>query len=64
MTTAFILKLPAWIGIYLAMKIAVGWRANQKRESPSDNLYLIGTLLSILFGLIGAWIAMGELNIK
>jgi hypothetical protein len=63
-TTAFILKLPAWIGIYLAMKVAVGWRTSQTRKGPSDNLYLIGNLLSILFGLIGAFIALWTFDIK
>lgn len=63
-TTAFVLQLPAWIGIYLAMKIAVGWHGSQARKSPSDNLYLIGNLLSILFGLLGAWIVLGKININ
>jgi hypothetical protein len=34
----------------------------------SDNIWMIGTCLSVLFGLIGAWIALGHLptlaNIK
>ena len=60
-TTALILVLPEWIAVWLAMKVAVGWGIHQKRESPSDNLYLIGNLLSIMFGFIGAWIAVGQL---
>ena len=60
-TTAFIVGVPEWIAVWLAMKVAVGWRESQKRESPSDNLYLIGNLLSLMFGLIGAWIALSQL---
>lgn len=60
-TTALILGLPEWIAVWLAMKVAVGWSAHQKRKSPSDNLYLIGSLLSIMFGFIGAWISLGKL---
>ena len=61
--TALILGVPEWIAVWLAMKVAVGWRASQTRQGPSDNLYLIGNILSIMFGLIGAWIALGELPI-
>ncbi|MBT9538062.1 MAG: hypothetical protein IVZ94_08010 [Nitrospirae bacterium] len=60
-TAALILGVPEWIAVWLAMKVAVGWREQQKRESPSDNLYLIGNILSIMFGVIGAWIAIGQL---
>ncbi len=60
-TAAFILGTPEWIAVWLAMKVAVGWSAAQERKSPSDNLYLIGNALSIMFGLIGAWIALGQL---
>jgi hypothetical protein len=63
-TTAFVFQLPAWIGIYLAMKVAVGWHGHQLRKSPSENLYLIGNLLSILFGLFGAWIVLGKFCIN
>ncbi|MDQ8181189.1 hypothetical protein [Pelagicoccus sp. SDUM812005] len=56
-TTALLMGHPAWIGVYLAMKVAVGWRAQQSRVSPSDNVYLIGNLLSIGMGLLGYWIA-------
>lgn len=60
-TAALILGAPEWIAVWLAMKVAVGWRAQQERKSPSDNLYLIGNALSIMFGLIGACIALGQL---
>src|SRR5438477_6140715 len=58
-TGALIIGAPQWIGIWLAMKVAIGWRTAQKRESPSDNLWLIGTALSVVFGFCGAWIALG-----
>lgn len=59
-TVALILYKPEWIFAWLGMKVAVGWRTHQERKSPSDNLYLIGNILSIMFGLIGAWIALGS----
>jgi len=60
-TTALILGLPEWIAVWLAMKVAVSWSVHQTRKSPSDNLYLIGNLLSIMFGFLGAWISLGRL---
>ena len=57
-TGAFILGYPQWVGVWLAIKVAVGWRTMQKRESPSDNLWLIGTALSLVFGFLGACFAL------
>lgn len=62
-----------WIGVWLAMKVIVRWQSvpskgedggegrlpSKKRDS--DNIWLIGTALSVLFGFAGAWIALGHL---
>ena len=60
-TAALIMGFPQWIAVWLALKVAVGWNTNQTRKGPSDNLYLIGCVISIMFGVIGAWIVMGQL---
>jgi hypothetical protein len=55
---------------FLALKVASRWHSSSGPRSTvdSDNIWMIGTCLSVLFGLIGAWIALGHLptlaNIK
>jgi hypothetical protein len=54
----------AWqaVGGLLAIKVAVRWQRSkdEKQLRDSDNIWLIGTGLSVLFGFIGAWIALGH----
>jgi hypothetical protein len=54
----------AWqaVGGLLAIKVAVRWQRSkeEKQLRDSDNIWLIGTALSVLFGFIGAWIALGH----
>lgn len=62
-----------WIGVWLAMKAIVRWQsvpstgeAGGKEKFPSkqrdsDNIWLIGTALSVVIGFVGAWIALGHL---
>jgi len=51
---------PEWIAIYFAIKGALNWRAAEKKEGYSYNVFLIGSLLSLGFGVLGAWIAAGR----
>ena len=61
-TTALIIYAPEWIAVWLAIKVAGQWRrSEQEGEKAAYNLFLIGNGLSVLFGLIGAWIALGSL---
>lgn len=55
-----------WIGIWLAMKVAIRWRSwpKDRPHGESDNIWVIGTGLSILFGFLGAWVALGHLPLK
>jgi hypothetical protein len=62
-TTSLLLGAPQWIGIWLALKVAVGWHSSQTRQSPSDNLWLIGTAWSLAIAFVGAWIAGGKLPV-
>ena len=52
-----------WVGFWLALKVTVRWRTKTEPDGPSDNIWLIGTGLSVLFGFLGAWIALGHLPV-
>jgi hypothetical protein len=55
---------------FLALKVASRWHSSSGPRSTvdSDNIWMIGTCLSVLFGVAGAWIALGHIpaltNIK
>jgi hypothetical protein len=55
---------------FLALKVASRWHSSSGPRSTvdSDNIWIIGTTLSVLFGVAGAWIALGHVpslaNIK
>lgn len=47
---------------FLALKVASRWHSTSGPRSTvdSDNIWIIGTTLSVLFGAAGAWIALGH----
>jgi len=55
---------------FLAVKVAARWHGSSgpRATVDSDNIWIIGTWLSVLFGALGAWIALGHVpaltNIK
>ena len=55
---------------FLAVKVTARWHGSSgpRATADSDNIWIIGTWLSVLFGAVGAWIALGHLplltNIK
>jgi len=55
---------------FLAVKVAARWHGSSgpRATADSDNIWIIGTWLSVLFGVAGAWIALGHMppisNIK
>lgn len=55
---------------FLAVKVAARWHGTSgpRATVDSDNIWIIGTWLSVLFGAVGAWIALGHMpaltNIK
>ncbi|HEX9201707.1 MAG TPA: hypothetical protein VF865_19270 [Acidobacteriaceae bacterium] len=55
---------------FLAVKVAARWHSSSgsRATADSDNIWIIGTWLSVLFGVVGAWIALGHIpalaNIK
>ena len=60
-TAAILLGAPTWIGVWLAIKVAAQWHRWQGEERATYNVFLIGNILSIFFGLVGAWIALGRI---
>lgn len=62
-TAAILLGAPTWIGLWLAIKVAAQWDRRQGKERATYNVFLIGNILSIFFGLIGAWIALGKIPV-
>ena len=55
---------------FLAVKVAARWHGSSgpRATADSDNIWILGTWLSVLFGVAGAWIALGHMpalsNIK
>jgi hypothetical protein len=75
-TLALCASVPQWIAVWLGVKVVVKWQRNSGQPTldkpadvsgpdsssgPVDNVWLIGSGLSVLFGLLGAWIALGHL---
>ena len=62
-TAAILMGMPTWIGVWLGIKVAVHWKRWTGEDRGTYNIFLIGNLLSIAFGWIGAWIARGYFRI-
>ncbi len=47
---------------FLAVKVAARWHGSSgpRATVDSDNIWIIGTWMSVLFGALGAWIALGH----
>jgi len=61
-TTALVLGAPQWVGIWLVMKAASRWGDSETRERSQD-IWMIGSGLSVLFGFLGAWFALWKLPV-
>lgn len=59
-TAAILMGAPAWISVWLAIKVAAQWSRWNGEERATFNIFLIGNLISIFFGVLGAWIALGR----
>lgn len=48
---------------FLAVKVAARWHGSSgpRATTDSDNIWIIGTWLSVLFSVAGAWIALGHM---
>jgi hypothetical protein len=64
-TLALYIGVWQWIGAWLAIKVAARWRSTSGPPyGSSDNIWLLGTGISVLFGFLGAWVALGHLPLK
>ena len=60
-TTALYINVPQWIPVWLALKTAAGFLQPKKDKYRQDyQTFLIGNAISLIFGVIGAWIALGK----
>ena len=61
----FLAGVHGWqvIAGWLALKVAARWQKakNDIVVRDSDNIWLIGTALSVAFGVLGAWLINGKL---
>jgi hypothetical protein len=64
-TTALAVGAWQFIGVWLAIKVAARWRdPDAQKGLPTDNAWLIGTGISLLFGFIGALIIRWHLSLS
>ena len=61
-TSVLLLNVPQWIPIWLSVKTASQFkRWADENTRATFNIFLICSSLSILFGFLGAWIAIGKI---
>ncbi|MCH8274247.1 MAG: hypothetical protein IH851_05605 [Armatimonadetes bacterium] len=60
-TAAIIAGMPAWIYLWLFLKVVVRW-SRWTSEEPAYNVFLIGSALSLIFAVIGAMIGFGSVQ--
>lgn len=58
-TTAFLMKAPAFVAVWLAFKVAAKWKEQEAWERSNYIVFLIGSGLSIAIAFLGAWICVG-----
>jgi len=59
-TTVLIMGAPNLIAVWLALKVVPKWNRWEGDERVTYNVFLIGNVISVAFGIIGAWIALGK----
>lgn len=59
-TTVFIVNQPAFVAIWLALKVVPQWRIWKGKERGTYNAFLIGNALSLIIAYLGAWVALGH----
>ena len=59
-TASLLINRPEWIAVWLAMKTAVHWQSGKGLDDGlayRNNVWLLGTAFSLVFGIAGAMIA-------
>ncbi len=59
-TAALVLGGFQWVGVWLGIKVIARWQTTEDRPKGSMDIWLIGSGLSLVFGFIGACIALGH----
>ena len=58
-TVSVVHGFPEWIFFWVTIKVAVTWESRiHQKQTDSYSIFLIGNALSIIFGVIGAWIIL------
>ncbi len=60
-TTVLVIDQPAFIAVWLGLKVASQWKRWEDTERGTYNVFLMGTALSLIIAFFGAWIALGHL---
>ena len=63
-TFAIIVGRPEWIAVWLTLKISIKWHGWEKDQKRSYNIFLIGNAISVLFGFLGACLALWGLPVR
>lgn len=58
-TTVFLIDQPAFVAVWLALKVAAQWNRWEGKERGTYNVFLMGSALSLIMGYLGAWVALG-----
>jgi len=61
-TSSVLIGAQAFIPLWIAIKVAPHWDRWKGDERVIYNVFLLGNALSVIFGIIGAWIALGLPN--
>jgi len=64
-TSTIILGRPEGIAIWLAFKAVMRWKIyeNDPRHIPGSAIYVVGTIVSLIFGVLGGLIAIRRLSL-
>lgn len=59
-TTVFIINQPAFVAVWLALKVASQWKRWGGEDRGTYSVFLIGNALSLIMAYLGAWVALGN----
>jgi hypothetical protein len=60
-TTVFIINQPAFVAVWLALKVASQWKRWDGEERGTYNVFLMGNAFSLIIAYLGAWIVLGRI---
>jgi hypothetical protein len=63
-TLALFLGFFQWVGLWLGVKVIARWQTTEEESNRSKgaiDVWLIGNAIGVVFGFLGAWLALGHL---